>query len=148
MVACATTALAQVAEPGLPPGVEWAVSPASILAKTGWGRSGTQAEAGKGVAVVKCGYDARGLIGKCQALNERPTGFALGAAAVSVAQRAKLKATLSDGSPLTAGTITVEVVFRDEDRSRLGGSSFSQQAGSARAQEAARNDRATRDQNR
>ena len=118
--AFATTALAQTAETALPPGMEWAVSPASILVKTGWGRSATQAKAERGAVLVKCAYNARGAISQCQAVDERPAGFALGASAVAVARRARLKPTLSDGSALTPGSITFVVIFRDADR--LGGS--------------------------
>jgi hypothetical protein len=118
MAAFATTALAQTADTALPDGLQWTMSPASVLARWGWGGAGTQGDVGKGVAVVTCAYNARGVLSKCQAINEQPTGFLLGRTAISVAKRAKLKTTRSDGSALTPGTITFEVVFRDEDRSR------------------------------
>ena len=114
--AFATTALAQTVETALPPGMEWAVSPASILVKSGWGRSVKQANAERGAVLVKCAYDAKGALSKCQALDGRPAGFFLGASAVAVARRARLKPTLIDGSSLTPGSVTFIVMLLDADR--------------------------------
>jgi hypothetical protein len=122
--ALVTGAVAQTADSALPQGVEWAVSPAAVLKKLGWGHVGTQGDVGKGSATLTCNYDARGVLEKCHAINEFPVGFAFGNSAVGLSKRMKLKPTLSDGSSLTPGTITFEVAFRDEDRvrNRVGGS--------------------------
>jgi hypothetical protein len=154
--AFATTALAQTADTTLPPGVEWAVSPAVLLENTPWGRGGAQREATQGAALVKCAYDARGALRQCEAIDERPAGYSFGKSAVALAKRAKLKSTLGDGSALTPGSITFVVMFREEDRSRTAQrTSRSAQrqtdinrAAIERAQETARNDRAIRAQNR
>jgi hypothetical protein len=154
--ALATTALAQTADTTLPQGVEWAVSPATLLEKTPWGRGGAQGQATQGAALVKCAYDARGALSQCEAIDERPAGYSFGKSAVALAKRARLKSALDDGSALTPGSITFVVMFREEDRSRnaprTSGSAQRQTDTNSpareRAQEAARNDRATRELNR
>ena len=156
MAAFATSALAQTAETTLPAGVEWAVSPAALLEKTPWGRGGAQAQATQGAALVKCAYNATGALSQCESIDERPAGYSFGKSAVALAKRARLKSTLGDGYGLTPGNITFIVIFREEDRSKIakrtsGSAQQQTDAYSAvreRAQEAARNDRATRDLNR
>jgi hypothetical protein len=154
--AFATTAWAQTADMPLPPGVEWAVSPATLLEKTPWGRGGKQGLADRGAALVKCAYDARGTLSQCEALDERPEGYAFGASAVALAKRARLKSALNDGSGLAPGSITFIVMFRDEDRSKSARRASTpaaqqadrNQAARDRAIEEARNNRAVRELNR
>ena len=111
----ATAAVAQNAEPPLPQGLQWAVSPQVYLAKWGWGNE--HQKAAKGAALVTCDYDARGVLKKCFGIDENPANSGLARIAAAVAQEeSKLKTKLSDGSALTPGTFTFVVVFRSEDK--------------------------------
>lgn len=65
-----------------------------------------------GMAILKCAHDESGALSQCRVLSETPPDLGFGNEAVRLARRARLRATLPDGSALKAGEITFPVPFR------------------------------------
>ena len=68
-----------------------------------------------GSATLKCNHDAQGQLSGCKVTEQSRPDKGFGDAALRLARTFRLRPTLSDGSPLTAGEITFKVPF-DYDR--------------------------------
>ena len=64
-----------------------------------------------GSATLKCNHDDQGQLSGCKVIKESRPLKGFGDAALRLASTFRLKPTLSDGAPLTAGEITFEVPF-------------------------------------
>lgn len=117
--AFATASLAQTTDGQTSAKVQWVKTPSDYMKRWGWGQSSDiKAE---GEAVLKCSYSVRGILNDCVVVKDVATNrIDFGDYALVVAKSLRLKPVLSDGSPLTPGSVTFTIPFRQADKIKSG----------------------------
>lgn len=70
-----------------------------------------------GAAVIDCLVTAKGALASCRLVDERPTGYGFGAAALDLAADYTLKPRLLDGEAIAGAEVQVPVRFQAQDPS-------------------------------
>ena len=93
-----------------PARLEWVTPPSGGTNWREWPAPALRLEI-SGSATLKCKHDDQGQLSGCAVIDESRPLKGFGDAALRLARTFRLKPTLSDGSPLTAGEITFKVPF-------------------------------------